>query len=116
LVIIQIVTMVKEKLCKLRQDFPQRILILQRHKCPRAAAVLDWPTSFPCDAERITLRRVKKENLFQTKLMLPPVGQVIFVDPRFLQAEVEVPQLDLVRIVVKADSPRIFRSRTVSLE
>ena len=36
--------------------------------------------------------------------MLPPVGQVIFVDPRFLPAEVEVPQLDLVRIVVEAHS------------
>src|SRR5438876_4617508 len=49
-----------------------------------------------------TLRRVKRENLLQTNLMLPPVGQVIFVDPRFLPAEVEVPQLDLVRIVIEA--------------
>src|SRR5258708_1462608 len=34
--------------------------------------------------------------------MLPPVGQIIFVDPRFLPAEVEVPQMDPVRIVVEA--------------
>src|SRR5438132_189 len=94
LVIIQIVAVVKQQLCKLRQDFPQGILVLPLHKCPRAAAVLEWPASFPCDAEGILLRWVKRENLLQTNLMLPPIGQVIFVDPRFLPAEVEVPQLD----------------------
>src|SRR5215471_18643851 len=106
LIVIQIVAVIKEKLRKLRQDFPQRVLVLQFHKCPRAAAVLDWPASFPCHAEGVTLRRVKRENLLQTNLMLPPVGQVIFVDPRFLPVEVEVPQLDLVRIVVEADPSR----------
>ncbi len=78
------------------------MLVLQFHKCPRAA-VLDWPASFPCYTEGIILRRVKRKNLLQTNLMLPPVDQVIFVDPRFLSEEVEVPQLDLVRIVVEAD-------------
>ena len=34
--------------------------------------------------------------------MLPPVGQIILIDPRFLPAEVKVTQLDLVRIVVEA--------------
>src|SRR6266700_6365844 len=102
LVIIQIVTMVKQKLCKLWQNLPEGVLVLQLHKCPRATTILDWPTSFPCYAEGITLRRVKRENLLQANLMLPPVGQVIFVDPRFLPAEVEVPQLDLMGIVVEA--------------
>src|SRR5258708_5956351 len=68
LVIIQIVTMVKQKLCKLRQDLPQGVLVLQFHKGLGAAAVLDWPASFPCDAEGIPLRRVKREKLLQTNL------------------------------------------------
>src|SRR5207245_2954184 len=105
-IVIQIVAVVKEQLRKLRQDFPQRVLVLQLHKCPGAAAVLDWPASFPCYADGITLRWVKRENLLQTNLMLPPIGQVIFVDPRFLPTEVEVPQLDLVRIVVEAHPSR----------
>ena len=74
LVIIQIVTMVKQQLCKLRQDLSQGVLVLQFHKCPRAAAVLEWPASFPCDAEGILLLGIKGQNLFQTNLMLPPVS------------------------------------------
>jgi hypothetical protein len=64
----------------------------------------DWPTSFPSYAEGILLRGIEGENLFQTNLMLPPVSQIIFINPRFLPAEVEVPQPDLVRIVVEAHS------------
>src|SRR5712692_6216543 len=56
--IIQIVTVVKQKLCKLRQDFPQGILVLQFHKCPRAATLLDWPASFPCYTDGIMLRGI----------------------------------------------------------
>src|SRR5690242_11491855 len=74
LLVVQIVTVVKQQLCKLRQDFPQKVLVLQFHKCPRAATLLDRPTSFPCDAEGIPLRGIKGKNLFQTNLMLPPVG------------------------------------------
>jgi hypothetical protein len=48
MVVVQVVTMVKQHLRKLWQDLPQRIFVLQLHKCPRAAAVLDWPASFPC--------------------------------------------------------------------
>jgi hypothetical protein len=47
LVIVQVVTVVKQQLRKLQQDFPQRIFILQLHKCPRATTILDWPASFP---------------------------------------------------------------------
>jgi hypothetical protein len=36
------------------------------------------------------LRRIKGKNLLQTNFMLPPVGQVIPIDPRLLGAEVEV--------------------------
>ncbi len=75
---------------------------MQFHKCPRAAAVLEWPAPFPRDAEWIPLRGIKGDNLLRANLMLPPVGQIIFIDPRFLPAEVEVPQPDLVRIVFKA--------------
>jgi len=101
LVIIQIVTVVKQQLCKLWQDFPQGVLVLQFHKCPRTTTILDWPTSFACYAEGIALRGIKGKNLFQTNLMLPPVGQIILIDPRFLPAEMEVPQLHLVRIVIE---------------
>src|SRR6266516_1455545 len=102
LIVIQIVIVVKQQLCKLRQDFPQRVFVLQFHKCPRAAAVLDRPASFPRYADGILLRGIKGKNLFQTNLVLLPVGQVIFVDPRFLPAEAEVTQTYLVRIVVEA--------------
>src|SRR5713101_4827878 len=68
LVVVQVVTMVKQKLRKLRQDLPQGVLILQLHKCPGAAAVLDWPASFPRYAEGVAFRRVKRENLLQTNL------------------------------------------------
>src|SRR5438045_1380758 len=39
--------------------------------------------------------------------MLPPVGQVIFVDPHFFPAEVEVTQSYLVWIVFEADPPAL---------
>lgn len=37
--------------------------------------------------------------------MLPPVGQIIFVDPRFFAAEVEVTESYLMWVVVEAYSP-----------
>jgi hypothetical protein len=36
--------------------------------------------------------------------MLPPVSQIIFIDPRFLPAEVKVVESYLVRIVVEAEA------------
>jgi hypothetical protein len=67
---------------------------------------LKMPTpGFEWSPNGITLRRVKRENLLQTNLMLPPVGKVIFVDPHFFPAEVEVTQSYLVRIVFEADPP-----------
>src|SRR5690348_16153585 len=62
-IVIQIVAMVKQQLRELRQHLPQRVFVLQLHKCPWAAAVLEWPTSFPCDAEGILLRGIKGKNL-----------------------------------------------------
>src|SRR6266699_2399373 len=95
LVIVQIIVVLKQKLRKLGQDFPLGILVLQLHERPWSTTILDGPTAFACCAERITLLWVKGENLLQTNLVLPPVRQVIFVDPRFFAAEVEVTQLDL---------------------
>src|SRR5437879_3109061 len=55
LVIIQIVLVIKQQLCKLRQDLPEGILVLQLHKCPGTAAVLEWPAPFPCNANGVLL-------------------------------------------------------------
>jgi hypothetical protein len=105
-IVIQVVTVVKQKLRKLRQDFPQRVLVLQCHECESAATLFDGPTAFARHTHGITFRRVKRENLLQTNLMLPPVRQIILIDPRFLTAEVKVMESYLMRIVVEADPSR----------
>src|SRR6266849_6313501 len=61
LVIIQIIVVVKQKLRKLGQDFPLRILVLQLHERPWSTTVLNGISPFACCADWITLLWVKGE-------------------------------------------------------
>lgn len=80
------------------------VLILQLHKCPRATAVLKGSAPFARYAERILLCRVKGENLFETKFMLPPIRQVVLIQPGLFRPEVKVAELYLARIIVEHDA------------
>src|SRR5438034_10601880 len=65
-----------------------------------------WGSSFPRQADRVTLCGVKGKNLLQTNLMLPPIGQIILVHPPFFAPEMEVTESHLMGIVAEADSAR----------
>jgi hypothetical protein len=64
----------------------------------------DGGTSFPCCTNRIRLRGIKRENLFETNLVLPPIGQVVLIEPRLLEAEVKIMEVNLARIIVEDDA------------
>ncbi len=65
----------------------------------------DGCPSFACQADGVTLCWIEGQDLLQTNLMLPAIGQVIFVYPAFFATEVEVRELHLMRIVTEAYSP-----------
>src|SRR2546425_5522658 len=51
LILVQFVTMFKQKLRKLRRNFPERMLVSQGHERPGATAILKWGSSFPRHTE-----------------------------------------------------------------
>lgn len=69
---------------------------------PKTTTILDGSLPFARYADGVTLCRVKGKNLFETNFVLPPVGQVILIDPLFLAPEMEITQLHLMGIIVEA--------------
>jgi hypothetical protein len=101
LVILQIILVVKQELCKLRQDFPLRMVVLQLHERPGATTVFKGSTSFACSAHGVRLCRIKGENLFETNFVLPLIGQIVLVQKGLLEAEVKIMEVDLMGIIVE---------------
>jgi hypothetical protein len=108
--VVQVITVIEQELRKLRQNFPQGIRILQFHEGQWAATVLEGSASLACGADGILFRGVKRKDLFETNLVLPPVRQIILIDKRFLAAEMEITQLHSMGIVVKAHPSRLPHS------
>jgi hypothetical protein len=67
-------------------------------------SIFDRRSPFSCQTDEVILCWIKGKKLHQAKLMLPPIGQVIFVDPAFFAAEMEISKLDLIRTVTKPHS------------
>src|SRR5690348_2752656 len=80
------------------------MLILQLHERPWSTTILKRSASFACGADGILLCRVKGKNLFKTNFMLPPIGQVVLIQPCLLEAEVKITESDLARIIVEDDA------------
>ncbi len=103
-IVVQFVAVLKQQLRKLRRDFKEGMLVSQRHKRPRATAILKWGPSFPRRTDGVKLCRFQGQNLLQVNLMLPAISEVIFVNPAFFAAEVEDTESHLMRIVAEAYS------------
>ena len=46
-----------------------------------------------------------REHVFQPHLMLPLVAEVVFVEERLLQAQMQVAEHDLLRVIVEPGAP-----------
>src|SRR5579872_5291487 len=78
------------------------MLISQRHERPGATAILKRGSTFPRQTDGVTLCWIQGKSLLQANLVLPAISQVIFINPAFFAAEMEVTESHLMRIVAEA--------------
>jgi hypothetical protein len=101
LVILQVILVLKQELRKPRQDFPLRMVVLQLHERPGATTVFKGSTPFARSTHGIRLCRIKRKNLFEANVVLPPIPQIILIQKGLLEAEVKITKSDLARIIVE---------------
>jgi hypothetical protein len=85
-------------------DPPRRILLFQREKRPGTATIFRRRSLGATITGRIEARVLQRQEAFEPELMLPEVAKVVFVAEAAVDAQAEVTEAHLPRIVGKADA------------
>jgi len=84
-------------------DAKGRVALAQFQERPRPAAVLGWDSAPAANTDWVASPRVERQDVLDPHVVLPAVGEVVFIEEAFTDAQAKVGQAHPSRIVAEAD-------------
>jgi hypothetical protein len=96
-----------DQLHQLISDADNRVPLAELQERQRPTTVLWWHRAPAANAHRVALPWSERQAAFEAHVVLPAIGEVVFVQEPLADAEFKIDQVDLLGIITEADAARV---------